>query len=150
MIKNGCSIEDTTINEGSEVGPMSRLRQNTKIGRRNKIGNFVEIKNSIIGDETKINHLSYIGDAKIGKKSNIGAGTITCNYDGIKKNKTYIGNNVFVGSNCSLIAPIRIKDNSFIAAGSSISKDLAKYDFSISRAKQQIIRNGSKKFLKGK
>ncbi len=142
VIKHGCSIEDTTIKENSEVGPMSRLRNNTKIG------NFVEIKNSITGDETKISHLSYIGDSKIGKNSNIGAGTITCNFDCINKNKTFIGDNVFIGSNCSLIAPIRIKDNSFVAAGSSISKNVEKYDFSISRARQQIIKNGSKRFLK--
>ena len=149
-IKHGCSIEDAVIDSGCEIGPMSRIRKNTKIGNNSKIGNFVEVKNSIIGNNSKVNHLAYIGDAKIGNKTNIGAGTITCNYDGINKNKTFIGNNVFIGSNCALIAPIKINDSSFIAAGSTISKNVSKNDFSIARASQNIIKNAGKKFLKGK
>jgi bifunctional UDP-N-acetylglucosamine pyrophosphorylase/glucosamine-1-phosphate N-acetyltransferase len=149
-IKHGCSIEDAIIENGCEIGPMSRIRKNTKIGRNTKIGNFVEVKNSIIGKNSKVNHLAYIGDAKIGNKTNIGAGTITCNYDGINKNKTFIGNNVFIGSNCSLIAPIKVDDSSFIAAGSTISKNVYKNDFSIARARQSIIKNASARFLKGK
>ena len=150
LIKNGCSIEDSIINKFSEIGPMSRLRDNTIIGQNVKIGNFVELKNTSVGNYSKINHLSYVGDTKIGIKSNIGAGTITCNYDGVKKNKTIIGNNVFIGSNCSLIAPIKIANSSFVAAGSTISNNVAENDFTIARTRQQIIKNGRKKFLKVK
>ena len=148
LIKSNSYIDDTYINSFSEVGPTCRVRKNTKIGKNVKIGNFVEIKNSLIGNKTKINHLAYIGDALIGTNTNIGAGTITCNYDGTNKNKTIIGNNVFIGSNCSLIAPINIGNKGFIAAGSTISNNIAQNDFSIARAKQQIIKNGRKKFIK--
>ena len=148
LIRSNSYIEDALINSFCEVGPICRIRKNTKIGKYVKIGNFVEIKNSSIGDKTKINHLAYIGDAEIGTNTNIGAGTITCNYDGTNKNKTIIGNNVFIGSNCSLIAPINIGNKSFIAAGSTISNNIAQNDFSIARAKQQIIKNGRKKFIK--
>ena len=148
LIKSNSYIDNTYIDSFSEVGPTSRIRKNTTIGKNVKIGNFVEIKNSSIGDKTKINHLAYIGDAVIGTNTNIGAGTITCNYDGTNKNKTIIGNNVFIGSNCSLIAPINIGNKSFIAAGSAVSNNIAKNDFSIARAKQQIIKNGRKKFIK--
>ena len=148
LIKSNSYIDDTYINSFSEVGPTCRIRKNTKIGKSVKVGNFVEIKNSSIGNKTKINHLAYIGDAVIGSSTNIGAGTITCNYDGTNKNKTIIGNNVFIGSNCSLIAPLKIGNKSFIAAGSAISKSIAQNDFSIVRAKQQIIKNGRNKFIK--
>ena len=147
-IENNCSISETTIGEDVSLGPFCRLRNKNIIGRKAKIGNFVEIKNSRIGKNTKINHLAYIGDAIIGRDTNIGAGSITCNYDGKKKNTTRIGNNVFIGSNCSLIAPINIASNSFVAAGSTISKDLQNRDFSIARARQQIIRKGRDKFIK--
>ena len=147
-VKSNSYIEDTFINSFSEVGPTCRIRKNTKLGRNVKVGNFVEIKNSKIGNNTKINHLAYIGDTTIGTNSNIGAGTITCNYDGINKNKTTIGNNVFIGSNCSLIAPIKIGSKSFIAAGSTISNNVNNSDFSIARPKQQIIKGGRRKFLK--
>ena len=147
-VKSNSYIEDSYINSFSEVGPTCRIRNNTQLGKNVKIGNFVEIKNSKIGNNTKINHLAYIGDTIIGTNTNIGAGTITCNYDGIKKNKTTIGDNVFIGSNCSLIAPIKIGNKSFIAAGSTISNTVDKNGFSIARAKQQIIKNGRSKFLK--
>ena len=147
-IENNCSISETTISEDVSLGPFCRLRNKNIIGRKAKIGNFVEIKNSRIGKNTKINHLAYIGDAIIGSNTNIGAGSITCNYDGKKKNTTRIGNNVFIGSNCSLIAPINIANNSFVAAGSTISKDLQNRDFSIARARQQIVRKGRDKFIK--
>ena len=149
LIKSNSYIDNTLINSFSEVGPTCRIRKNTKIGKNVKIGNFVEIKNSLIGNNTKINHLAYIGDAVIGTNTNIGAGTITCNYDGTNKNKTTIGNNVFIGSNCSLIAPVNIGNKSFIAAGSTISNNIGQNDFSIARAKQQIIKNGRNKFIKG-
>ena len=147
-IDNNCSIEETTVNEDSSLGPFCRLRNANFIGKRVKIGNFVELKNSYIGNNTKISHLAYIGDATIGTNTNIGAGTITCNYDGKKKNNTKIGNDVFIGSNCSLIAPINIANNCFVAAGSTISKNLLNEDFSIARARQQIVRKGRNKFLK--
>ena len=147
-VKSNSYIEDAYINSFSEVGPTCRIRKNAQLGKNVKVGNFVEIKNSKIGNNTKINHLAYIGDTIIGANTNIGAGTITCNYDGIKKNKTTIGDNVFIGSNCSLIAPIKIGNKSFIAAGSTISNNVAKNGFSIARVKQQIIKNGRIKFLK--
>ena len=150
IIKSGSSIEASQIKENCEIGPICRLRNNTILNKNVKIGNFVEVKNSIIGNNSKVNHLSYIGDTKIGNKTNIGAGTITCNYDGIKKNKTIIGSNVFIGSNCSIIAPITINNNSFIAAGSTISNNVGKNDFSIARARQQIIKDGRRKFIKEK
>ena len=148
LIKSNSYIDNTFINSFSEVGPTCRIRKNSKIGKNVKVGNFVEIKKSLIGDKTKINHLAYIGDAIIGTNTNIGAGTITCNYDGTNKNKTIIGNNVFIGSNCSLIAPIKIGNKSFVAAGSTISDNIPQNDFSIARAKQQIIKNGRNKFIK--
>ena len=147
-VKSNSYIEDAYINSFSEVGPTCRIRKKTQIGKNVKVGNFVEIKNSQIGNNTKINHLAYVGDTIIGTNTNIGAGTITCNYDGIKKNKTTIGDNVFIGSNCSLIAPIKIGNKSFIAAGSTVSNNVDKNGFSIARAKQQIIKNGRSKFLK--
>ncbi len=147
-IDNNCSIKESIISEGSSLGPFCRLRNKNFIDKKVKIGNFVELKKARIGKNTKINHLTYIGDAIIGSNSNIGAGTITCNYDGKNKNLTRIGNNVFIGSNCSLIAPINISDDCFVAAGSTISKSLSKKDFSIARARQKIIKKGSYKFLK--
>jgi bifunctional UDP-N-acetylglucosamine pyrophosphorylase/glucosamine-1-phosphate N-acetyltransferase len=142
------NIEQTVINDSASVGPFCRLRGGVKIGKFVRIGNFVEIKNSNIGNFSKINHLSYVGDASIGANSNIGAGTITCNYDGKAKHKTMIGNNVFIGSNCALIAPIKISNKAFIAAGSTISNDVGVNDFSIARAKQKLVKKGRKKFLK--
>ncbi len=148
FIHGNNNIEETIINSSSKIGPFCRLRGGNKIGKGVKIGNFVEIKNSYIGDKAKINHLAYIGDASVGKNSNIGAGTITCNYDGKIKHKTVIGNYVFIGSNCALVAPIKIKDNAFVAAGSTISKNVGIDDFSIARAQQKIVKKGRKKFLK--
>ncbi|MDC3024303.1 bifunctional UDP-N-acetylglucosamine diphosphorylase/glucosamine-1-phosphate N-acetyltransferase GlmU [Alphaproteobacteria bacterium] len=142
------NIEKTTIHDFASVGPFCRLRGGTVIGKFAKVGNFVEIKKSIIGEYSKINHLSYIGDALVGVHCNIGAGTITCNYDGRLKHKTIIGNNVFIGSNCSLVAPIKINNEAFIAAGSTISKNVGIKDFSIARAKQEILKKGRKRFLK--
>ncbi len=148
LIKSNNDIESSTISEGANIGPFSRLRNNAIIGKNAKIGNFVEIKNSTIGNNTKVNHLTYIGDSIIGSNTNIGAGTITCNFDGKNKNRTLIGDNVFIGSNCALIAPIKIGSKSFVAAGSTISDNLNTDDFSIARAKQKIIKAGSKRFLK--
>ena len=141
-------IENTVINNYSTIGPFCRLRGGTIIGKSVKVGNFVEIKKSNIGDFSKINHLTYVGDTVMGKNCNIGAGTITCNYDGKAKHKTVIGNNVFIGSNCALVAPIKIKNNAFIAAGSTISNNVGENDFSIARAKQKIVKKGRQKFFK--
>ena len=134
-------IEDSVIKEGSVIGPFARLRGKAIIGPKSKIGNFVEIKNSKLKEQVKINHLSYVGDSEIGKSTNIGAGTITCNYDGKKKNKTKIGSNSFIGSNSSLIAPIKIGDNVTLAAGSVFNKNVPSNSLSIGRAHQVIKKN---------
>ena len=136
-IKSHSVIENCIIGEGSTVGPSARIRPYSKIGKKVKIGNFVEIKNSTIKDGTSISHLSYIGDSTIGKNVNIGAGTITCNYDGKKKNKTIIKDNVFVGSNTSIVAPLTIGNNSIIGAGSVITKDVPSNSLAIERTEQQ-------------
>jgi len=134
-------LEDCKIESKVEVGPYARLRPGTILKEGAKIGNFVEVKKSIIGKKSKVNHLSYIGDSDIGKNVNIGAGTITCNYDGVKKSKTKIKNNVFIGSNSSLVAPIIIEENSIIGAGSVITKNVKKNSLALTRAQQSEIKN---------
>jgi len=134
-------LEDCKINNKVEVGPYARLRPGTVLEEGSKIGNFVEIKKSIIGRKSKVNHLSYIGDSELGKDVNIGAGTITCNYDGINKSKTKIKNNVFIGSNSSLVAPITINENSIVGAGSVITKNVRKKSLTLTRANQVEIQN---------
>ncbi len=140
-IKSFTHVEGTTIKKNVVVGPYARLRPGTVLNDNAKIGNFVETKKSNINKNSKINHLSYIGDSIIGKNSNIGAGTITCNYDGIKKSKTKISDNVFVGSNSSLIAPISLGKNSIIGAGSVITKNVKKNSLAITRSSQLEIKN---------
>ena len=125
VIKSFCHLEDVVIKNNAEIGPFARIRASTIIEDSAKIGNFVEIKKSKVNNSTKIAHLSYIGDSNIGKNSNIGAGTITCNYDGKKKNRTIIGDNCFIGSNSSLIAPIEIKDDSIVGAGTVLKSDIS-------------------------
>ena len=143
IIKNNVTVKSNTVLEGcivdneSILGPSANIRPFTKIGKKVKVGNFVEIKNSIIGDASAVSHLSYIGDSSIGKKVNIGAGTITCNYDGKKKHQTVIKNNVFVGSNTSLLAPLYIGQNSIIGAGSVITKNVAPNTLAVGRSKQK-------------
>ena len=134
-------LEDVKIEDNVNVGPYARLRPGTVIKSGSKIGNFVEVKKSIIGRDSKLNHLSYIGDTKIGKKVNIGAGTITCNYDGIKKSKTIIDDEVFVGSNSSLVAPIKLERKSIIGAGSIITKKVSKNALALTRSGQIEIKN---------
>ena len=134
-------LEDCKINNKVEVGPYARLRPGTVLEEGSKIGNFVEVKKSTIGKKSKVNHLSYIGDSELGKDVNIGAGTITCNYDGVNKNKTKIKNNVFIGSNSSLVAPVTINENSIIGAGSVITKNVKKKSLSLTRANQVEIPN---------
>ena len=144
-IKSFSHIEDTLMENNVTVGPYARLRPGTILKSGAKIGNFVETKKSSIGNNSKVNHLSYIGDTIIGKNSNIGAGTITCNYDGVKKSKTKILDNVFVGSNSSLVAPVRLDKNSTIGAGSVITKNVKKNSLAITRSIQLEIKNYKRK-----
>ncbi|MDR0631846.1 MAG: bifunctional UDP-N-acetylglucosamine diphosphorylase/glucosamine-1-phosphate N-acetyltransferase GlmU [Holosporaceae bacterium] len=139
-----CVVEGSTI-ANAKIGPFSRLRTGTEIQDGVRIGNFVEIKNSVVSRESKINHLSYVGDANIGKNTNIGAGTITCNYDGIKKHRTAVGENVFVGSNAALVAPVEIGDNVTIGAGSVIVKNVENGALAIARNNQTNIANWNTK-----
>ncbi len=129
-------IEGVIINENVSVGPFCRLRPGTILEKNSKIGNFVEVKKSKVKKNSKVSHLSYIGDATIGTSANIGAGTITCNYDGFKKSKTVIGDNSFVGSNSSLVAPIKIGRNSTIGAGSVITQNVKDGNLSLTRSAQ--------------
>ena len=138
-------LEGVKIENNVDVGPYARLRPGTILKSGSKVGNFVEVKKSIIGKDSKLNHLSYIGDSKLGKKVNIGAGTITCNYDGIKKSKTSIGDEVFVGSNSSLVAPIKLEKKSTIGAGSVITKKVLKNSLALTRAEQIEIKNYKRK-----
>ena len=134
-------IEGAKIENKVTIGPYARIREGTHLMTGVKIGNFVETKKSKINSKSKVNHLSYIGDSEIGKNTNIGAGTITCNYDGVKKNKTIISDNVFVGSNTSLIAPVKIKKKSVIGAGSVITKDVKENSLALERSEQEEIEN---------
>lgn len=145
-IRSFCHIEGAKIASGAVVGPFARIRPETKIAENVHIGNFVEVKKSSVRRGAKVNHLSYIGDAEIGENSNIGAGTITCNYDGYSKFKTIIGDGVFVGSNSSLVAPLEVGDGAVIGAGSVITKNIAKDDLAIARSKQASVPQGGKKF----
>mgnify|MGYP001198729168 CR=1 FL=1 len=144
-IKSFTYIEGTKIEKNVIVGPYARLRSGTVLKNNTKIGNFVETKNAKININSKVNHLSYIGDTTMGKNSNIGAGTITCNYDGVKKYKTKISDNVFVGSNSSLIAPVKLDRGSIIGAGSVITKNVKKKSLAITRSSQIEIKNFKKK-----
>tara|TARA_B100000700_G_scaffold330619_1_gene457816 strand:+ start:8266 stop:9594 length:1329 start_codon:yes stop_codon:yes gene_type:complete len=152
-LKNGVTIrsfsyiEDALIHENATIGPFSRLRGNVDIGVNSKIGNFVEIKNSKLGKDVKASHLSYLGDSQIGENANIGAGTITCNFDGVNKNSTQIGKNAFIGSNSSLVAPVEIGENSHIGAGSVITKNVEKESLVLTRAPLKTVSNWAKKFL---
>jgi|TARA_B100001540_G_scaffold293446_1_gene292567 bifunctional UDP-N-acetylglucosamine pyrophosphorylase/glucosamine-1-phosphate N-acetyltransferase len=138
-------LENVKIENNVSVGPYARLRPGTILKSGSRVGNFVEIKKSIIEKGSKINHLSYIGDASLGKNVNIGAGTITCNYDGVKKNKTKIKDNAFIGSNTSLVAPITINEKSIVGAGSVISKNVRKKSLALTRSPQIEIKNYKKK-----
>ena len=138
-------LENCKIESKVSVGPYARIRPGTILKEGSRVGNFVEIKKSIIGKKSKINHLSYIGDSDLGKSVNIGAGTITCNYDGIKKSKTKIKNNVFIGSNSSLVAPVTINENSIVGAGSVITKNVKKKSLSLTRSTQVEVLNYKRK-----
>ena len=144
-IKSFSHIEGAIIENNVDVGPYARLRPGTILKSGAKIGNFVETKKSKIGRNSKVNHLSYIGDTTIGTNSNIGAGTITCNYDGANKNKTNISDNVFIGSNTSLVAPVKINKNSTVGAGSVITRNVNSKSLALTRAKQTEIKNYKRK-----
>ncbi len=141
IIKSFSYLENCKIENKVEIGPYARIRPNTILKEGSKVGNFVEIKKSIIGKKSKVNHLSYIGDADIGKSVNVGAGTITCNYDGTKKNKTKIKDNVFIGSNSSLVAPLTLNSDSVIGAGSVITKNVKKNSLALTRSLQTEVKN---------
>jgi bifunctional UDP-N-acetylglucosamine pyrophosphorylase/glucosamine-1-phosphate N-acetyltransferase len=145
VIKSFSHLESCKIENKVEVGPYARIRPDTILKEGSKIGNFVEIKKSTIGKKSKVNHLSYIGDSEIGKFVNIGAGTITCNYDGVKKNKTKIKDKVFIGSNSSLVAPLTIEEESIIGAGSVITKSVKKKSLALTRSIQTEIKNYKRK-----
>ena len=138
-------IENATLESNVNVGPFSRIRPGSFLSKGSRVGNFVEVKKSKIGNNSKINHLSYVGNATIGKNVNIGAGTITCNYDGKKKNKTKILDGAFIGSNTSLIAPIKIGKKAVVGAGSALSKNVKDKSLSLTRANQVEIKNYKRK-----
>ena len=138
-------IEDCKIENEVEVGPYARIRPGSILKNGSKVGNFVEVKKSIIGKKSKINHLSYIGDSELGNSVNIGAGTITCNYNGVKKNKTKIKDNVFIGSNSSLVAPVTINKNSIVGAGSVITKNVKQGSLALTRSLQIEVEHYKRK-----
>ena len=138
-------LESSKIENDVNIGPYARLRPGTILQKGSRVGNFVEVKKSKIGKNSKVNHLSYIGDTTMGNSVNIGAGTITCNYDGVKKNKTKIRNNVFIGSNSSLVAPITINENSIVGAGSVITKNVRTKSLALTRSSQVEIKNYKRK-----
>ena len=145
IIKSFSHLESCKIENKVEIGPYARIRPNTTLKEGSKIGNFVEVKKSTVGKKSKVNHLSYIGDSDIGKSVNIGAGTITCNYDGVKKSKTKIKDNVFIGSNSSLIAPVTINKKSIVGAGSVITKNVKEKSLALARSKQTVVKNYKRK-----
>ncbi len=145
IIKSFSHLESCKIENKVEIGPYARIRPDTILKQGSKVGNFVEIKKSTLGTKSKVNHLSYVGDSHIGKLVNIGAGTITCNYDGINKNKTKIKDKVFIGSNSSLVAPITINKGSIIGAGSVITKNVKKRSLALTRSPQLEVKNYKRK-----
>ena len=145
IIKSFSHLENCKIENKVEIGPYARIRPGTTLKEGSKIGNFVEIKKSTLGKKSKVNHLTYIGDALIGKSVNVGAGTITCNYDGVKKYKTKIKDNVFIGSNSSLVAPITLADNSIVGAGSVITRNVSKKSLALTRSQQLEVKNYKRK-----
>ena len=144
-IKSFTHLENCKIESKVEVGPYARIRPGTILKEGSKIGNFVEIKKSIVGKKSKVNHLTYIGDTLIGKSVNVGAGTITCNYDGIKKSRTKIKDNVFVGSNSSLVAPLTLEENSIVGAGSVITRNVGRKSLALTRSQQLEVKNYKRK-----
>ena len=145
LIKSFSHLESCRVENRVEIGPYARIRPDTILKEGSKIGNFVEIKKTIVGKESKVNHLSYVGDSDVGKSVNIGAGTITCNYDGIKKSKTIIKDKVFIGSNTSLVAPVTINKNSIVGAGSVITRNVKEKSLALTRSPQVEFKNYRRK-----
>ena len=145
IIKSFSHLENCRIENKVDIGPYARIRPGVILKEGSKVGNFVEIKKSIIGKKSKVNHLTYIGDSNIGKSVNVGAGTITCNYDGVKKSKTQIKDNVFIGSNSSLVAPLTIEEGSVVGAGSVITRKVRKKSLALTRSIQTEIKNYKRK-----
>jgi len=145
LIRSFSHLENCIVKDKVEIGPHARIRPNTILEKGSKVGNFVEIKKSKIGKNSKVNHLTYIGDTNIGKNVNVGAGTITCNYDGIKKSKTIIQDNVFIGSNSSLVAPLTLEEGSTIGAGSVITKKVKRKSLALTRSLQTEVKNYKRK-----
>ena len=144
-IKSFSHLENCKVENKVDIGPYARIRPGAILKEGSKVGNFVEIKKSTLGKKSKVNHLTYIGDSVIGKSVNVGAGTITCNYDGVKKSKTKIKDNVFIGSNSSLVAPLTIEEGSVIGAGSVITKNVRKKSLALTRSLQTEIKNYRRK-----
>ena len=144
-IKSFSHLENCKVENKVNIGPYARIRPGVVLKEGSKVGNFVEIKKSTLGKKSKVNHLTYIGDTSIGKSVNVGAGTITCNYDGVKKSKTKIRDNVFIGSNSSLIAPLTIEQGSVVGAGSVITKNVSKKSLALTRSLQTEIKNYKRK-----
>lgn len=145
---NRTQSENAVIGENCQVGPYARLRPNSVICDGAKIGNFVEIKNARIGENSKVSHLAYVGDADVGKNCNIGCGAIFVNYNGKIKNRTVVGDNCFIGSNCNLIAPLNIAESSYICAGTTVTEDIGTDDFVIGRVRQSVKQNRAHEYLK--
>lgn len=143
-------IEDSSLGKGCTVGPFAHIRANSKLGEKCRVGNFVEIKNSQIGNNSKMAHLAYVGDAIVGNNCNIGCGVVFCNYDGEKKQQSKLGDNVFVGSNANLVAPVSIADNAYIAAGSTINLDVGEGEFAIARERQTNKKKFKNPYIKSK
>jgi len=144
-IKSFSHLENCKVENRVNIGPYARIRPGAVLKESSRVGNFVEVKKSVIGRNSKINHLTYIGDTNIGKSVNVGAGTITCNYDGVKKNKTIIKDNAFIGSNSSLVAPVIIEQNSIVGAGSVITKKVKKGSLALTRSLQSEVKNYKRK-----
>ena len=139
LVHSNCHIEGASTGNNCEIGPFARLRPGAELANDVKVGNFVEIKKSTVADGSKVNHLTYIGDAEIGKGVNVGAGTITCNYDGANKHKTVIGDGAFIGSGVELVAPVTVGRGATIGAGATLSKDAPENQLTVERAKQVTV-----------
>jgi bifunctional UDP-N-acetylglucosamine pyrophosphorylase/glucosamine-1-phosphate N-acetyltransferase len=136
LVKPYTMVTSSHLSRGAQVGPFAHIRESARLEENARVGNFVEVKKSVLGEGVKSMHLTYLGDARIGSKTNIGAGTITCNYDGVNKNPTIIGKGVFIGSDTALVAPVRVGDGAYVGAGSVITKDVPAYALGLARGKQ--------------
>ena len=140
-------LRGARVGEGAQVGPFANLRRGAIVGENCRIGDFVELKNCVVGKNTKISHLAYVGDAQIGENCNIGCGAVFCNYDGAEKHRTRVENNCFIGSNVNLVAPLNVGEGSYIAAGTTVAKDVPARSFVIGRARQELNETLARKYL---